>query len=129
MAKDPGDKAKGKRHKAGKAEVVREPEGRGDDASLCYGEPIREAGRTIIPVARVHRGDWGIDAAPRGYIEIGPEGARFQPIDDPEATGRHLRAAATAALALLGALVGLRAARSARSLRRGSGRGLLGRGG
>jgi hypothetical protein len=102
--------------------------GEGDrgDASLCYGEPVREDGRTIIPVARVRRGpDGALDAVPRGYIEVGPEGTRFQAIDDPDATGRRLRSLAAATLGLLGALVGLRAART---LRGGDRRRLLGRG-
>jgi hypothetical protein len=97
------------------------------DASLCYGKPIREEGRTIIPVARVRRAAGGVlDAVPRGYIEVGPEGTRFQAIDDPEATGRRLRSIAAAAVAVFGALVGVRAVRT---LRTGDRRRLLGRGG
>ncbi len=106
--------------------MAKEGKERRGDASLCYGKPVREDGRTIIPVARVHRAhDGSLDAIPRGYIEVGPEGTRFQAIDDPEATGRHTRSLAGAALALLGTLAGLRAARA---LRGGNRRRLLGRG-
>jgi hypothetical protein len=99
---------------------------RPDEAGLCYGDPVREDGRTIIPVARVRREpDGTLEAVPRGYIEVGPDGTRFQAIDDPDATGRRLRAIAAAALGVLGAMVGLRAART---LRGGERRRLLGRG-
>lgn len=106
-------------------------------ARLCYGEPIREGGRTIIPVARVRAvggAGWGrrrdedggggggsLDAFPLGFIDLGPEGARFEPIEDPEALTRTLKVATTAAITLVTTLAGLRAA--------GAGRKLLGRGG
>ena len=105
---------------------------------LCFGEPVREAGRTVIPVARVRAaggGGWGsgggpgegaggggggsLDALPIGFIEIGPEGTRYQPIDDPEATMRALKAATAAAVTLATTFAGLRAARGRRRLARG----------
>jgi uncharacterized spore protein YtfJ len=119
---------------------------------LCYGEPIRDGVRTVVPVARVRAaggGGWGndatssgaggggggaLDARPIGFIEVGPEGTRFEPIHDPEALTRTLRAATAAAVTLATAVAGVRAAREGRRLLgRGSGsgrraRGLLGRG-
>lgn len=108
---------------------------------LCYGEPVREAGRTVIPVARVRvtgGGGWGssgeaqeagaggggggsLDALPVGFIEIGPEGARYQPIEDPEATTRLVKTATAAAVTLATTVAGLRAARRRRLLGRGRG--------
>lgn len=104
---------------------------------LCYGEPVREAGRTVIPVARVRAaggGGWGsgggetggggggggsLDALPVGFIEIGPDGTRFEPIADPEAATRTLKAATAALVTVATALAGLRAARGRRLLGRG----------
>jgi uncharacterized spore protein YtfJ len=106
---------------------------------LCYGEPIRDAGRTVIPVARVRAvgglglgrgpvdqgggggGGGTLDALPLGYIEIGPEGTRFQRIEDPEAATRALRTVTAAAVTLATAFAGLRAARGGR-FRLGRGR-------
>jgi uncharacterized spore protein YtfJ len=107
-------------------------------ARLCYGQPVRQGERTVIPVARVRAiggggfgrgGDAGgelggggggrLDALPVGFIDIGPEGARFEPIPDPEATVRLVRTAATAAATLVGAVAGLRATRRGGLLRRG----------
>jgi hypothetical protein len=73
-------------------------------AKLCYGKPIELEGRTVITVSSVRSaggfgfgkaagdvepegptgagGGGAIEARPVGFIEIGPEGARFQPIDD-----------------------------------------------
>ncbi|HEU4656943.1 MAG TPA: spore germination protein GerW family protein [Capillimicrobium sp.] len=110
---------------------------------LCYGEPVREAGRTVIPVARVHLaggGGWGssdaggpggggaggggggggtLDAKPVGYLEIGPEGTRFASIPDPEAPMRLIKAATAAAVTVATAVAGVRAARGRRLLPRG----------
>ena len=97
-------------------------------ARLCYGEPVHVDGRTVIPVARVraigiggfgHGGDQSdggggggrLDAAPLGFIEVGPDGSRFQRIDDPDRFGRTLRAAAAT---LLGTAAGVRALRAGR---------------
>ena len=85
-------------------------------ARLCFGRPIEAKGRTVIPVASVRTaGGWGfgnepdgrgtggggggaLDARPVGFIEIGPDGTRFQPIDDGRVA---LRAIAAGSLALL----------------------------
>jgi uncharacterized spore protein YtfJ len=101
-------------------------------SKLCYGEPIRDAGRTVIPVARVRAaggmgfgrgpvdqgggggGGGNLDAVPLGYIEIGPEGTRFVRIEDPEAVTRAIRTVTTAAVTLATAFAGLRAARRGR---------------
>ena len=71
-------------------------------ARLCYGKPVSNGSRTVIPVARVfvagglgfgHSAEPGSDdaseggggggtlnASPVGFIEIDPEGARFRRI-------------------------------------------------
>jgi uncharacterized spore protein YtfJ len=119
-------------------------------ARLCYGDPIRDGVRTVVPVARVRAaggGGWGrdetsggggggggrLDARPIGFIEVGPDGTRFEAIHDPEALTRTLRAATAAAITVATAVAGLRAARhGGRLLGSGSGRRgaarLLGRG-
>ena len=69
-------------------------------ARLCFGRPVEAKGRTVIPVASVRTaGGWGfgnerdgrgaggggggaLDARPVGFIEIGPDGTRFERIDD-----------------------------------------------
>jgi uncharacterized spore protein YtfJ len=86
-------------------------------ARLCFGRPVEAKGRTVIPVASVRAaGGYGfggepdgrersggggggtLDARPVGFIEIGPEGTRFERIDD----GRMaLRAIAAGSLAML----------------------------
>jgi hypothetical protein len=110
-------------------------------AKLCFGEPIRVGEREVIPVARVRtRGGGGlgadgaggvggaIDAAPIGFIDAAPEGARFEAIPDPDAQLRLLRGGATAAATLATTLAGLRALRRRRRGALGGGpRGLLGR--
>lgn len=89
-------------------------------SKLCYGEPVAGADRTIVPVSRVrvaggfggeHESEGGggaVDAAPLGYIDVGPDGAQFRPIDDPDRTLRVVRSVAVTAAALLGALAALR---------------------
>jgi hypothetical protein len=74
-------------------------------ARLCFGEPVSTGGRTVIPVARVRGGagggGGGFDAAPVGFIEVGPDGSRFEAIPDPR--GAALAALRTgAALAATG---------------------------
>ena len=92
---------------------------RATGAHLCYGEPVRAGERTVIPVARVTAtGGWGfgrggdgsghggggyLDARPVGFIEVGPEGARYAPIPDPDQLVRTLRAGAAALVTLSGA--------------------------
>jgi len=85
-------------------------------ARLCFGRPVELKDRTVIPVASVRTaGGWGfgndaagsgsggggggaLDARPVGFIEIGPQGTRFERIDD----GRMaLRALAVGSVAVL----------------------------
>ncbi len=84
-------------------------------ARLCYGKPVRQGDHVVIPVARVRLmggggfgrgpsdnqgggggGGGAADAAPVGFIEVGPAGARFEPIPDPDRVARLLRAVAVA---------------------------------
>jgi len=85
-------------------------------ARLCFGRPVTAGGRTVIGVASVRSaggygfgseaagagsgggGGGALDARPVGFIEIGPEGARFERIDDGRAA---LRLVAAGSLALL----------------------------
>jgi uncharacterized spore protein YtfJ len=88
-------------------------------ARLCYGEPVKVSGRTVIPVASVEAaggGGWGkgegtdetgdstgrgtgggaggwVSATPVGFIEIGPDGTRFRRIIDPISLARGLAGA------------------------------------
>ena len=106
-------------------------------ARLCFGEPIRVGERVVIPVARVKAAGGGgfgsggesstdsggggggmVDAMPMGYIDAGPEGARFESIPDPDAPVRALKGAATAVATLATTFVGLRAARRRKLLGR-----------
>lgn len=101
-------------------------------ARLTYGEPVRHDDRTVIPVTRVRAvGGWGfgrsdsgakkkdesgsggggggyVDAIPAGFIELGPDGARFHEIRDPDRTGRLLKAGAGAAATLIAGVAGAR---------------------
>src|SRR4051794_37570048 len=105
-------------------------------ARLCFGEPVRVGERIVIPVARVRAaggggfgssgpredtggggGGW-LDAMPMGYIDAGPEGARFESIPDPDQPVRALKGAATAAATLITTVAGLRAVRRRRLLNR-----------
>jgi uncharacterized spore protein YtfJ len=94
-------------------------------ARLCFGRPVEYDNRTVIPVASVRTaGGWGfgnhsggdgsvgagagagaggggggaLDARPVGFIEIGPEGTRFQRIDDGRTALRALAAGSIAVL-------------------------------
>ncbi|HEX4110744.1 MAG TPA: spore germination protein GerW family protein [Solirubrobacteraceae bacterium] len=118
---------------ASTAVTLRRLSARLSGARLCYGKPVRAGDHTIIPVASVRvaggggfgragggeRGDGdggggggALAATPVGFIDVGPEGARYQRIDGGSAALR--RAAASAVLLVV--------ARSA--LRRGARRGL-----
>jgi hypothetical protein len=90
-------------------------------ARLCYGKPVTGGDLTIVPVARVRvaggfggdgRGEGGgggaVQAAPIGYIEVGPDGSRFRAIDDPDRTLSVVRSVAVTVAALLGAAAALR---------------------
>jgi uncharacterized spore protein YtfJ len=89
---------------------------------LCYGEPVHVGDRAIVPVARVQAtggGGWGsgddtdgatggggggggwLGATPVGFIDIGPEGARFEAIPDPDRGMKLLRAGAAATATLI----------------------------
>ena len=93
---------------------------RATGARLCYGEPVKANGRTVIPVASVEAaggGGWGkgegdgrsgrLDRARAraaasvagslrrrlGFIEIGPEGTRFRRIIEPVSLARGIAGA------------------------------------
>ena len=59
-------------------------------------------------------GGGNVEAIPAGFIEIGPAGATFHEIRDPERTGRLLKAGAAAATTLLAGFAGARRLRGAR---------------
>jgi uncharacterized spore protein YtfJ len=78
---------------------------------LVYGKPVRAGERVVVPVSRVRmaggfgfggeEGEEGggggvVDARPVGFLEVGPEGTRYEAI--PSGAGR-LVAAVTAAVA------------------------------
>jgi len=98
-------------------------------ARLCYGRPVELKDRVVIPVASVRTaGGWGyghgpaaregyggggggaLEARPVGFIEITPQGARFERIDDGQMA---LRAIAAGSLAVL--IVGRALARRRRA--------------
>jgi hypothetical protein len=88
-------------------------------ARLCFGEPVSTAGRTVIPVARVRGGagggrdggGGGFNAAPVGFIELGPEGSRFEAIPDPRGAAVAALRAGAALAAAGGALAAARVVR------------------
>jgi uncharacterized spore protein YtfJ len=90
-------------------------------AKLCYGKPIEVGAHTVVAVASVRTiGGFGfgkagsdsaaegsggggggtLDARPVGFIEIGPDGARFHPIDDRRLPLAAIAGGAVAALVL-----------------------------
>jgi hypothetical protein len=75
-----------------------------DPARLCYGEAIREAGRTFIPVARVRVDGSLVDAVPLGVLDVGPGGVRFRAV--PGTGGRRAARAGAAALAAVAGALG-----------------------
>jgi uncharacterized spore protein YtfJ len=108
-------------------------------ARLCFGKPVQLKDRTVIPVASVRtaggygfgndrqaRGGGGggaLDARPVGFIEITPEGTRFERIDDGRTALRLLAVGSLAVLVVGRALarrrrIALVRAPSARRLRR-----------
>lgn len=103
-------------------------------ARLCYGEPVSVGDRVVIPVARVNASGGGgygsgtgsdeeggggagaggggvLDAAPIGFIEVGPHGTRFEAIPDPAGTARVLRSAVGTAGRVAALVAGSRALR------------------
>jgi len=110
---------------------------------LCYGKPVTAGERTVIPVARIRvRGGGGyghgspeagasegsggggggwLDGQPVGFIEIGPEGTRFERIAERSLASKALLGAAVAAAAVVvtgAAGAGGAGALAARALRR-----------
>ena len=94
-------------------------------AKLCFGAPVVHADRTVIPVARVQgaggygfggdvSGDTGgggggwLDARPVGFVEIGPDGTRYERIPDPDRLARTLKAGAGALAAVIAGVAGAR---------------------
>jgi uncharacterized spore protein YtfJ len=87
-------------------------------ARLCFGRPVQAKGRTVIPVASVRTaggygfgnepsgraagggGGGALDARPVGFIEIGPDGTRFERIDDGRMALRVIAAGSLAVLVL-----------------------------
>jgi uncharacterized spore protein YtfJ len=89
-------------------------------AKLCYGKPIEVGAHTVVVVASVRTiGGFGfgkggdaqsegsggggggtLDARPVGFIEIGPDGARFRAIDDRRLPLAAIGGGAVAALVL-----------------------------
>lgn len=110
-------------------------------ATLCYGEPVRVGERVVVPVARVRgaggfgfgrgsstvnedQGDGGggggaVEASPAGFLDITPDGVRFEAIRDPVTSARALSTGASALAMLVTAAVG---ARQASRRRRTAGR-------
>jgi hypothetical protein len=87
----------------------------GGGAGLCYGEPVRWGGRTVIPVARVGGSREAVAGKPLGYIEMDSTGARYVAIGDGGgARERVLAGIVAAAAGLLGALVGVALGRRGR---------------
>lgn len=89
-------------------------------ARLCYGRPVEAHGRTVIPVARISLagglgrsgnrdagGGGNLQARPVGYIEIAPEGTRFERIEQPS-LGARLAGGAVLAGGVAAALVARR---------------------
>ncbi len=104
-------------------------------ARLCFGRPVESKGRTVIPVASVRTaggygfgsepggrqlgggGGGALDARPVGFIEIGPDGTRFERIDDGRAALRVIAAGSLSVL-VLGRLLVRRRRRGSDSLER-----------
>jgi uncharacterized spore protein YtfJ len=100
------------------AEVV----GARASVSVVFGEPIRNADTTVVPVARIRwgfgggggrseetpagtasgsGGGGGVAADPAGYLEIGPDGATFRPIRSAYPSPAFLLAAGITAMIVL----------------------------
>ena len=93
-----------------------------------FGEPVQQAGVTVIPVARVRwgfgggggrseagsdgpasgsGGGGGVAADPIGYVEIGSDGATFRPIREPYPSPAFLVASGLTAAIVIRALARL----------------------
>lgn len=84
-----------------------------EGARLCYAEPVREGGRTVIPVASIGGTHDAVGARPLGFIEIDAAGARYTAIGDVT-RDRVLTGVVAAVAGLLGALVGVALGRRGR---------------
>jgi len=75
------DAAEGTGDRSHRIAAVRGLDALADPAGLCYGEPIREAGRTLVPVSRVRVDAGGsVEAVPVAILDVSPAGARFAPL-------------------------------------------------
>jgi hypothetical protein len=88
-----------------------------DPAGLCFGAPIHEGGRTLVPVARVRadpvRGD--LEATPLGVFDVGGGSARFRAVSERGPVSRAVvQTAAAAFAAAAGATLGAGALRRRR---------------
>jgi hypothetical protein len=90
-------------------------------AALCYGEPIRDDRRVVVPVARVRMvgaadvaGGGYVDASPVGFVELGPEGARFHPIQRPGEGARRIAGGVAAVAPALAVALRIRGRRRRR---------------
>jgi hypothetical protein len=107
--------------------------GRLGGGRLVYGRPVKVGDRAVVPVSRVRiAGGFGfgsqesgedgggggglVDARPSGFIEVGPDGARYEAI--PRDHGRLVAVAAGVAAGVLAGSAIAGTAVSARALRR-----------
>lgn len=112
-----------------------------DGSRLCFGDPVRTQGVTVIPVARVRAaggagfgqgepaatGDGGslagggggggggggyLEADPVGFVTVAADGStHYEAIPDPQAHARTAQTLASAVATLVAALAGARALR------------------
>ena len=90
-------------------------------ARTVYAKPVRVGERAVIPIARVRlAGGFGfndeegggggvVDGRPVGFIDVGPEGARYEAI--PRSPARLVVAGAVVGTAVVGTVLGTRAVR------------------
>jgi len=111
-----------------------------DGSRLCFGEPVKAQGVTVIPVARVRAaggagfgrgepaaggddvpggggggggGGGYLEADPVGFVTVSQDGStRYEAIPDPQAYARTARTLASAAATLMAAGAGARALRA-----------------
>jgi hypothetical protein len=97
-----------------------------DGARMCFGEPVHVGDRAVIPVARVRaRGGMGaganggggggvVQASPMGFVELGPDGARFTRVRDVAEALRIVGTGVAAAGAVAAGVAGVRGLRGSR---------------
>ena len=106
-------------------------------AKLSFGRPIEAHGRTVVPVARVQlAGGFGsgdgaadgghLESRPVGYIEMGPEGTRFERIEQPNA-GAQLASGVALVVGAAAAITVARRRGARLRIQAGPARRLLGR--